>query len=150
MATAPKALPPTYFFVTVAVTVLAHVLLPAHRWLNPPFTYAGVLPALLGLVLVLQPAAVFEKRDTTIKPFQESTALVTDGFYRYTRNPMYLGMALLLVGLAMFLGTVWPAFAPPVFAWVLTQRFIRAEEASLLRAFGTEYEEYRRRVRRWL
>jgi len=150
MPEASKVLPPSYFFGAVVILLLVHFFFPLAAWLVAPWTYVSVVPLLLGAVLVLQPARVFEKRNTTIKPFQESTTLVTDGFFRISRNPMYLGMVLLLAGLAVFFGTASAAVVPAVFMWVVTRRFILAEEAALLRTFGSEYEDYRRRVRRWI
>jgi protein-S-isoprenylcysteine O-methyltransferase Ste14 len=87
---------------------------------------------------------------TTIKPYETSSALVTGGPYRFSRNPIYLGMVLFLVGLNLGLGSWSPLLAIPAFAFIIERRFIRAEEAALLRRFGDEYETYRRRVRRWI
>ena len=95
-------------------------------------------------------AMLFRRRGTAIKPFQESSALVTDGVYRFTRNPMYLGMVIGLTGVACMLGTVTPLLVIPIFIWVIRTRFIRVEEGMLAERFGDEYVQYQARVRRWL
>jgi protein-S-isoprenylcysteine O-methyltransferase Ste14 len=83
-------------------------------------------------------------------PFTQSTALVTGGIYRWTRNPMYLGMMSGLIGLAVLLGTL-SAFLPiPLFVWQIRRKFVLPEEAFLEGIFGGRYLEYKARVRRWL
>jgi protein-S-isoprenylcysteine O-methyltransferase Ste14 len=67
-----------------------------------------------------------------------------------SRNPMYLGMVLTLLGAAITWGTLTPLLVPWLFGWVVSSRFIRLEEGVLTEVFGAEYEDYRRRVRRWL
>lgn len=92
----------------------------------------------------------FNKAGTPVVPFERSTALVVTGFYRWTRNPMYLGLVLILLGAAMLLGTL-SAFLPiPVFVWIIQTRFIRGEERFLEDIFGNEYLAYKSKVRRWL
>ena len=87
---------------------------------------------------------------TVISPFDTPTSLVISGPFRFTRNPMYLAMLLILIGGALAWGTVTPFFVPPIMAWLLATRFIAAEEAALTKVFGADYDEYKGRVRRWL
>jgi len=96
------------------------------------------------------PALSFRRSETTIIPFQESSSLVVSGMYRITRNPMYLGMVTILTGIAMLTGSLSPFVIPIIFVPVLNRRVIRHEEAMLEQAFGGEYRDYQRRVRRWL
>jgi len=111
---------------------------------------AGLLPLTLGLVLVLVGDRAFKRAETPICPGARVTALVTRGVYRLSRNPMYLGMVLIAVGFAVLLGA-WSALVVPwALALVLDRRFVRAEERRLAEQFGAHYEEYRRRVRRWI
>ena len=95
-------------------------------------------------------AAAFKKVATGLLPFNEATALVTGGFYRYSRNPMYLGMVLLLLGTAMLCGTAGTLLPIPFFVWVIHRNFIPGEERLMAAAFGEEYLEYQNRVRRWV
>ncbi len=83
-------------------------------------------------------------------PFQEPTHCITDGVFRYSRNPLYLGEVIMLLGLAALLGA-WQALLPiPIFATVIQLRFILPEERLLRQRFGGAYESYFRRVRRWV
>ena len=111
--------------------------------------YLGAVPVLAAIWIVGKSALRFRDRDTTVMPYERSTALVTDGFYGNSRNPMYLAMLLLLVGVAWLLGSV-SAFLPvPLMYVVLRFRVIAMEEEMLEEAFGDEYLDYRRKVRRW-
>jgi protein-S-isoprenylcysteine O-methyltransferase Ste14 len=87
-----------------------------------------------------------------VNPFapDKSSTLVIDGIYRYTRNPMYLGLALLLVALAAFLGNAWSATVVPAYVWYMTQFQIKPEERALLEKFGSEFRAYTNSARRWL
>ncbi len=92
----------------------------------------------------------FRAANTPIKPFDTPSSIVITGPFRFSRNPMYLAMLLVLFGGAVAWGTLSPFFFPPLLAWLLTIGFIRVEEASMGRSFGSEYEDYKGRVRRWL
>lgn len=95
---------------------------------------------------------LFVQRKTTVLPMhpENTTALVTGGVYRYTRNPMYLGATLFLLGLGFALGDILSLFFIPCFVLYITHFQIVPEERALERLFGKEYMEYKRRVRRWL
>ena len=89
---------------------------------------------------------------TTFDPLDPSKAqrLVVTGLYRFTRNPMYLGMTLVLLGTAITVGAFSSLFVPPVFMAVIEYRFIRPEEAMLREQFGEQFDSYCRNVRRWI
>jgi protein-S-isoprenylcysteine O-methyltransferase Ste14 len=106
----------------------------------------------IGLAFDLAGLLAFRARRTTVNPLapQRTSALVTGGVYRITRNPMYVGMACLLLAWAVYLGAL-PAFAGPVLFVLFITRFqIRPEERVLQTLFGAEYFAYCSRVRRWL
>jgi len=142
--------PPVYFFLALVVMLLMHFLLPVRRLITPPWTWLGLLPFLLGGVLTVRAAALFDRLGTPVKPFERSTRLVLDGPFRFTRNPMYLGMVVVLTGVAVRLGTLTPFAVPPLFACFIQTRFIVHEEAMMQRLFGAEYLAFKARVRRWL
>lgn len=146
----PPYLPPALLAACLALMALLHFLLPLGRWLDPPLTWIGLLPLGVGLGLLLGAALLFPKHGTTIVPFQESQALLTHGPYRYSRNPIYLGMVMILGSVAVLLGTRTPLLVIPLFFWSITNQFIVNEEAMLEEKFGEAYAEYRKRVRRWL
>ena len=110
----------------------------------------GVVPVVIGCVLNIAADRAFKQHRTTIKPFEVSSSLVTDGVFGWTRQPIYLGMLLIQLGLALFLGKLSPFVVPIMLGPFLHYRFVVIEEGMLAARFGDEYEAYRRRVRRWL
>ena len=145
----PKLLPPTYFLAALALAVLASFLFPLPVLIPPAARIAGLLPVVAGIALNLAADRQFKRRGTTVKPFQRSNALITDGVFRWSLNPMYLGMILIVAGVALLEGTAiaWMAVAA---LGVIFQAFIRREERMLEETFGAEFEAYTRRTRRWL
>ena len=125
-------------------------LLPNWRFRFPGQAVAGGLVALVGIACAVLASRAFRRRETTISPHGTPTALVTEGPFRYTRNPMYLGMLLLLLGLAIGFGGLMLFAAPVAFFAIISVTQIPAEEARLLAIFGDEYTAYRARVRRWI
>jgi protein-S-isoprenylcysteine O-methyltransferase Ste14 len=105
-----------------------------------------------GLVLDAAALAAFVRARTTVNPLrpEKSSALVRSGAYRLSRNPMYLGLALLLAGWAIWLANALALALLPAFVAWLDRFQIRPEERALAARFGAEYEAYRARVRRWL
>ena len=104
----------------------------------------------LGVSIVLASAGLFRLRKTTLNPFGEPATVVQDGFYRFSRNPMYLGMLLVLAGIAIWLGNFLALFFAPVFAAIMSRYYIVREEQILDARFGEAYRAYRQRVRRWI
>ena len=88
--------------------------------------------------------------DTTYDPFSASTALVTTGVYRFTRNPGYLGLTLIQIGLALMIDSLWIVFTALIAVLVTTKFVIKLEEEKLTRSFGQDYKDYLRDVRRWI
>jgi protein-S-isoprenylcysteine O-methyltransferase Ste14 len=109
----------------------------------------GVVPIVVGAVVTAASARLFDRLQTAVKPFEAARVLVVEGAYRYSRNPMYLGMILTLAGFATVLGTLAPLLALPSFV-LLIATFVAREEQLLEQQFGPAYLEYKRGVRRWL
>jgi protein-S-isoprenylcysteine O-methyltransferase Ste14 len=143
-------MPPTFLFVAIMLMVALHFLWPVRRLPNTPAKLLGLIPMLVGLVMNVWASNVFNRVGTAIEPFRQSDQLVTNGLYRFTRNPMYLGFVLVLVGVAVMLGSLTPLLVIPPFIALTTIRFIHPEESALEERFGTAYLEYKRRVRRWV
>jgi len=146
----PRIFPPFW----LAIALLAMFAL--DRWLplaqlTPWFT-SGIAWLLLlpGLAITLVASNGFRRAKTGIVPFSKSTALVTTGIYRYTRNPMYLGMVVFLAGLALKLGSVGAWIPIPVFITIVQRQFIRNEEIFLTAIYGESFRAYQENVRRWL
>ena len=145
-----KIIPPVYFFLTILVMAALHYWFPLYQLLHPPFSYSGTLLVLAGFIIVLWSAFLFNRAGTPIRPFEESTQLVSAGMYRFTRNPMYLGMVLILMGIAILLGSLSPFILIPFFIYLIQSVFIVHEESMLEERFGDEYRAFKRKVRRWL
>ncbi len=112
---------------------------------------AGLFPA-VGLTVMIVAVGAFFRADTTVNPHHPDKAskLVISGLYRVTRNPMYLGMALVLIGWVLWLGNLLAVLALIGFVWFITVFQIKPEEAVLKQKFGDEFEAYMGRVRRWI
>ena len=145
-----KILPPHWVLVCLALEGALHRWAPVTQWLVGPARLVGAAVFALGLVPLLWAFLLFRRAKTGIVPFSDSTTLVAQGPYRFTRNPMYLGMATVLLGVALGLGSVTPLVAPVLFVTLITNLFIRPEEAHLEAAFGAPYLAFKGRIRRWL
>jgi protein-S-isoprenylcysteine O-methyltransferase Ste14 len=145
-----RVLPPTYLLVAIVAAIALHFLLPMAKVIPTPWNLVGLIPLGCGIALNLIADRAFNQAQTTVKPFEESTVLVTDGAFGISRNPMYLGYVLILLGLAVMLRSVGPYIVIPVFAVLMDRVFIRVEEHMLEERFGETWSEYRRRVRRWI
>lgn len=148
----PLLIPPLWFALFAA---LAWGI--ARSWPGPALVFPGrdVMAEALGVLgLGIAAAALvqFQRRGTTYKPEHPdaASALVTGGVYRISRNPMYLGMALILVALALALGSAAALLATPAFMAVVTFAQILPEERALSDKFGDAYRAYRARTGRWI
>ena len=146
----PGALPPTYFTIAVALMATSHYAFPVAQIVGFPHRLLGMLPLLAGVAIGFWGWKTFRAAGTTIIPFQRSTHLVSDGPFRFSRNPIYSGMVIILLGIAIGFGSLGPFVLIPLFASTIQRRFIIPEEKMLAATFGAEYEEYRSQVKRWL
>ena len=117
----------------------------------PKYAVAAIL-VVAGIALDLLGLVAFRASRTTINPLkpERTSALVTGGVYRVTRNPMYVGMGLLLLAWAVYLSALLPFAGPAIFVVYITRFQIQPEERVLKGIFGVEYSTYTARVRRWL
>ena len=143
-------LPPMYLFIALASMVLLHLFMPVYQLMPYPWNAAGLLPLLLGIALNHSADKAFKSNGTTVNPFEEPTTLLTTGVFSYSRNPMYLGMVMILLGVALLLGTLSPFIIVPVFAIAMDRIFVNFEEKILARRFGDQWKIYQANVRRWL
>jgi protein-S-isoprenylcysteine O-methyltransferase Ste14 len=146
----PKIMPPTYFLISLLVIPLLHFLLPMIRIIPSPWNVLGVLFVLAGIAMDLAADRLFHQVGTTVTPYDESQALVTGGVFWISRNPMYLGFALILFGTAFLFGTLSPFLVVPIFMVLIERRFIWVEEMMLEGRFGAAYLDYKKTVRRWI
>lgn len=146
----PRDIPPMWLLLAVLLMLTLHFLLPLATWLVDPWRQAGWAIVAIGLLVIIGSARRFQRAGTSVRPFQPATAVVATGAFRFSRNPMYLGMVVITLGVGLTLGTVSPMAMPPLLFLVLDRRFVRREEPFLRASLGTAYDDYCRRVRRWL
>jgi protein-S-isoprenylcysteine O-methyltransferase Ste14 len=142
--------PPLIFLAGLAVGFGLQALLPdtslpgAVRWV-----LGGVL-LIAGFALLFSFERAFHRKATAANPWRPTTAIATDGPYRFTRNPAYVGMALVYTGIALLAGALWVLLPLPLVLLIIDRGVIAREERYLERKFGQEYLDYKRSVRRWV
>ena len=145
-----RPLPPAILLISMIVMVLLHLLAPGlrvHSW----FVRApGALLIVGGIAMSAWGSAIFQRVGTNIKPFDRPGHFVRQGPFRFSRNPMYLGFAVALLGLWLFLGSATSGVVVASFVWVIQTRFILFEERMMTSTFGEDYLAYCRRTRRWI
>ena len=139
-------IPPLWLAGTLALQYLLAVAMPLLRFEIP----GGVPLILAGLGLIGWSAVHFRRAQTPIHPRRKPTALITSGPFAFSRNPIYLGMAVIAAGWAVRLGALSALLLVPVFMLVIQRRFIVGEEFHIDRALGAEWRDYTARTRRWL
>jgi len=146
------ALPPLIFLGFLAAAAVLEAVVPlavlaAHAF---PRYLAGAVLAAGGFVMILMGTRRFQAAGTNIPPSLPTTALVVDGIYRRTRNPLYLGMTLVYLGVGVAAGSIWAIVLVVPLLWLINAGVIAREERYLERKFGDAYRAYKARVRRWV
>ena len=144
--------PPPIVTLIIAVTMWAVAsITPAFKMGMPPRIAAALVLSLLGGMFALAGAISFRRARTTVNPLkpEKTSALVSSGLYRVTRNPMYVGLLFVLIGWAVFLVAPVTLVGPVGFVAYMNRFQIEPEELVLSQLFGNDYSEYKSRVRRW-
>jgi protein-S-isoprenylcysteine O-methyltransferase Ste14 len=142
--------PPLIFLAGLGVGFGLEALLPGS---SLPDALAWILGGVLlvaGIALVFSFERAFHRKQTAANPWRPTTAIATEGPYRLTRNPAYVGMALVYIGIAVLSQALWALLPLPVVLAIIDRGVIAREERYLERKFGQEYLDYKRSVRRWL
>jgi len=119
-------------------------------WHSGAWDIVGYSLIVLGILLPVWGARVFKQHKTNLIPYKKPDSMVTTGPFKFTRNPMYLGMILLLAGIAVVIGTTLAPLFPLVFFAVANWWYIPFEENRMAEAFGDDFDGYKASVRRWL
>jgi protein-S-isoprenylcysteine O-methyltransferase Ste14 len=143
-------LPPKLFLACLAIAAALHFLMPGTVLIPLPYSLVGLTLVAGGLWLLLAAHGRFVRARTNIHTFRQPDLLVTDGPFRVSRNPMYLGFMLTLTGIVVCLGTLTPMMTAAAFFAIADRWYIPYEEEACARQFGADYERYRAQVRRWL
>lgn len=141
--------PPLLALLCLVGALALHLMMPGPRTVFAHHVIGLILTA-GGIGLTFYAAAIFGARDTTKNPYGEPSSFVAMMPYTFTRNPMYLGFAIALFGLAIFFGSFVMLLAPVVFFVVIDRMVIPREEDTMERMFGAQYLDYKSRVRRWI
>lgn len=142
--------PPRIALLLLFMATLLQLLPPFNSLQFQSYLFAGASLIVAGFGIMIRAWWLFRQRNTAICPTAETRSFITEDIYAFTRNPMYLGMVLMLLGIALFAGR-WPYYlATVVYALILNHVFCRYEEGKLLQQYGNRYPEYAARVRRWL
>lgn len=142
----PPVLVATLAVLAVAVGWLVPILDAPPGW----WRASGLAPIAAGVLLTMRSAALFNRRDTNINTFRDPDYLVVDGAFRWSRNPMYLGFALLLAGVALAVGAVSAWIAPLTFVLASERLYIPYEEQRMTERFSADYLAYQQTTRRWI
>jgi protein-S-isoprenylcysteine O-methyltransferase Ste14 len=146
-----KLAPPVWALAYVLIAAAASYLAGWPRLPGLPLVWLGVAVILVGVAFSASAVTLFRRERTEINPTSPTNRkLVTSGPYGLTRNPMYLGLTIVTLGIALWVGA-WPMFLAPI-AFFATANWahIPFEEAKMRRQFGEAYDAYRRKVRRWI
>ncbi len=147
---AKQLISPVLAGICLASMLLLHWLCPFVAVIHFPFNLTGLLLGGAGLTVSLAAHGQFTKIGTTLYPFSQPGKLVTGGLFRYTRNPMYLGLTVFLTGVWLLLGSLSPGIFVAAFLVIADRWYIAYEERRLLTVFGADYEKYRSRTPRWI
>lgn len=145
--------PPLYYLIGLIIGFVIqrfypiYLAKPGHR----PILYTlGAVWIALGILLIFWAMLTFRRAGTSPIPHRPTTALTSDGPYRLTRNPMYLAMALICIGIGLAVNMLWPLLSVPVVMVIVDRMVIVKEERYLTSKFGDPYRDYLKRVRRWI
>ena len=143
-----KIHPPVLLFIHLVAMYLLNRLLP---FAFPNIlVWVGYLLVVVGLGLAFNAVTQFIRAHTTFDPHGSVSEIVTDGVYRFSRNPIYLGFVCLLIGFSFIFRSWWGLILSPLFIILMNALVIQHEEAYLEKKFGELYTSYKSRVRRWL
>lgn len=142
--------PPHYLLLSILSIVGIDSLLQVPFVSSTIALVGGLLFLLSGIVLAASAARLFSKAKTGIVPFSESTKLVVSGAYRFTRNPMYLGMFFCLIGVTLLVNNVLGLLVLLLFFFIIRQKFVLKEEVQIQETFGDDYAQFKARIRRWI
>jgi protein-S-isoprenylcysteine O-methyltransferase Ste14 len=145
-----KIQPPLLALGHVVLAFLLAWLIPLPLSVPPVLQTVGFLLVILGFLLGVAALIAFRRAGTTLQPRGRLARLVTSGIYGFSRNPVYLGFLLIVIGLSLDAGSYWGILLAPVLVILFNQFVIRPEEEFLASKFGEDFTSYKERVRRWL
>lgn len=146
----PRIPPPIYLVLAIVAMILLNSFAPIGHWLSNPWRWLGILIIVFAVSLGAGSAMYFRKLGTNLRPGMRAQVLVTTGPFQFTRNPMYVALTTVLVGVAIILGSYSPLLVIPVFFFIIHTQFVLREEKWMEDWFGPTYLEYKKKTPRWV
>ena len=146
-----QLLPPHLFILLlIGMSLICYGSGSPHK-LEFPVNLIGIAPVFIGLALAMMGKNLFRHRHTNIMTFNDPDVLVTDGVFRFSRNPMYLGFAISMFGVALLTGAALSSFViTAAFIVIVDRWYIKFEEQRLEAVFADDFRRYKAKVRRWI
>ncbi|WP_299787226.1 isoprenylcysteine carboxylmethyltransferase family protein [uncultured Shewanella sp.] len=144
-----KIPPPLIYILFMLLAHVNELLLPIGITFAPVITYTGLALVITGLIVLLSLLLQFKRQKTAIEPWQPTSSIIKTGLYKYSRNPVYLALCTIPVGLGLYFSHIWLITSVIPSCVCVYYVAIRPEEAYLRRKFGDEYIRYQKQVRRW-
>ncbi len=142
--------PPHIAITLLLLSWLAKQLFPTLSIISAPYNKIGLVLLILGLSVTFYSFYLFKKNKTPIIPGQMPKFMVAEGIYKFTRNPMYLGVTIALLGASIYIGNLISFLSPIIFFVIMNYYFVPFEEKLLEKIFKKQYVNYKRKVRRWI
>ncbi len=142
--------PPLYFFLCIFFCAFSFLIFPDYVLISFPFNLIGILPAAIGYIMLKRASKLFDEEETTFYVEEQPSKFITEGIFKQSRNPMYLGAVVLIIGQAFIVGNFIGFIAPILFFVVMDRICIPVEERIMEETFGKDYLNYKKKVRRWL
>ncbi len=142
--------PPDYFMVLLIISIILHFILPLKKIVSFPYNYSGILLISFGIYLNLWVHFKYKKLKNPIEVEKKPKVFLTSGPFKFSRNPMYLGMLSILLGTSLLLGSLISFIFPVIFLLLINNVTIPIEEKNMEEKFGGKYAHYKNKVRRWI
>jgi protein-S-isoprenylcysteine O-methyltransferase Ste14 len=146
----PMLTPPVFALCVIIISAILHFYFPIKQIIYFPYTLLGINGIILGFLLSAWGGISFKKLKTPLRPGEKPKKIVAKGPFTFTRNPMYLGNVLILIGIAVLFGSLVAFISPIILYFIMQFAFILPEEKLMEKTFGKKYLEYKRKVRRWI
>lgn len=145
-----KITPDRYFAALLGMSILLHSVFPVLKIISYPYSLIGIILFITGILIAFVTNSILLKNETSIKPFKTPSVLITSGPFKYSRNPIYLGMTIALFGIEIFLSSLSPFIFPILFILYINKSIIPMEQHNLEKLFPEKYLDYKSKVRRWI
>ncbi len=142
-------IPPVLIAYSIFIMIALYSFAPRFNLIKFPYNLIGILIAFSGFVLMGKARDLFKKHQTTLQ-IEKSNHMIDECVFSKTRNPMYIGMLILILGFSIFSTNILALFLPLFFLVIVRLIFIKKEEQLMFETFGKDYLEYKKKVRRWI